>query len=404
MSWSLFGPRCPRGSQGRSAKRWRHMAEHFLALSREDRLEALGVSATESGRPVHLLEKDIWVVWTIGALFSSEFGEHLVFKGGTSLSKGYRIIGRFSEDIDVTYDVRELVPELVGDTGPIPKSKSQASRWREAIDEKLPAWVQDKALAAIEKHIEATGVDVKVTVEGTDIYIDYDPLAKGTGYVAPRVKVEFGARSTGEPCEERQITCDAAARLPALMFPTATPRVMLPKRTFWEKATAVHAYCRRGKQGDRYSRHWHDIVRLDEAGYAQAALDDRALANEVAEFKAILPGQGWQGQSHRLCGGRLRRSLTGSGCRSPQGARSRLQENGRGRRPFGRRGAFCRSYRVLHRPGAAGECQRRGSVSILDGHDSGRAVSAPARGCNDRASFAGVGLLRALDHPDVDDP
>ena len=71
------------------------MADNYLTLSREGRLEALGVAATASGRPVHLLEKDIWVVWTLDALFSSDFGKHLVFKGGTSLSKAYDIIGRF---------------------------------------------------------------------------------------------------------------------------------------------------------------------------------------------------------------------------------------------------------------------------------------------------------------------
>jgi hypothetical protein len=143
----------------------------------------------------------------------------------------------------------------------------------------------DTALPIINKHAEATGVDVKVTAEGTNIYIDYDPLAKGAGYVPPRVKLEFGARSTGEPSEEKQITCDAAENLPELKFPTAKPKVMLPKRTFWEKATAVHVYCLRGTQADRYSRHWHDLVRLDDAGYANAAFDDLALAKEVAEFK-----------------------------------------------------------------------------------------------------------------------
>jgi len=261
------------------------MAENYLTLSREDRLEALGVAATESGRPVHLLEKDIWVVWAIDGLFSSDFGKHLVFKGGTSLSKAYDVIGRFSEDIDVTYDVRELIPELVREGAPIPRSNSQAKKWRDAIDEKLAAWVKDKALPAINKHVEATGVDVTVTAEGTNIYIDYDPLAKGKGYVAPRVTIEFGARSTGEPSEERQIACDAAPHLPDLAFPTAKPKAMLPKRTFWEKATAIHVYCRGDTQDDRYARHWHDLVRLDDAGFAQAAFDDRALANEVAEFK-----------------------------------------------------------------------------------------------------------------------
>jgi hypothetical protein len=86
-------------------------------------------------------------------------------------------------------------------------------------------------------------VDVTVAAEGTNIYIDYDPLAAGTDYVPPRVKIEFGARSTGEPFEERQITCDAAEYLPDLEFPSAKPRVMLPKRTFWEKAAAVHVFC-----------------------------------------------------------------------------------------------------------------------------------------------------------------
>jgi predicted nucleotidyltransferase component of viral defense system len=68
------------------------MAERYLTLSREDRAEALGVAATTSGRPVHLLEKDIWVVWALDGLFASNLGEHLVFKGGTSLSKGYVLL------------------------------------------------------------------------------------------------------------------------------------------------------------------------------------------------------------------------------------------------------------------------------------------------------------------------
>jgi predicted nucleotidyltransferase component of viral defense system len=118
------------------------MADPFLALSREDCLEALSVAATKSGRPVHLLEKDIWVVWAIDALFSANCGTHVVFKGGTSLSKAYDVIGRFSEDIDVTHDVRQLIPELTAD-GTLSKTSSQARKWRDAIDQKLPTWVRD---------------------------------------------------------------------------------------------------------------------------------------------------------------------------------------------------------------------------------------------------------------------
>jgi Nucleotidyl transferase AbiEii toxin, Type IV TA system len=261
------------------------MAENYLTLSREDRLEALGVAATNSGRPIHLLEKDVWVVWALDALFSSEFGKHLVFKGGTSLSKVYDVIRRFSEDIDVTYDVRELIPELVGTGSTIPKSNSQAKKWRHAIDEKLSAWVKDKVLPIITRYAEATGVAAEVSAEGDKIYIGYDPLAKGKGYVPPRVTIEFGARSTGEPCEEHSIVCDAAEYLPDLEFPTAMPRAMVPKRTFWEKATAIHVYCRGDTRENRYARHWHDLVRLDDAGHAQEAFDDDELAKDVAAFK-----------------------------------------------------------------------------------------------------------------------
>jgi hypothetical protein len=261
------------------------VTERFLSLSRADQLEALGVAATQSGRPVHLLEKDIWVVWAVNALFTSRFGEHLVFKGGTSLSKGYDVIKRFSEDIDITCDVRELLPEFAKEH-PIPATRSQADKWSDAIKKRLPTWVRDEVLPILRAYAKANGVDVTITADGDKIYIAYDPLAEGGGYVAPRVTIEFGARSTGEPAETRAISCDAAAHLPDLEFLAASPKMMRPKRTFWEKATAAHAYCASGDVGDRHSRHWHDLVRLDEAGYAKEAFADRALAKDVAEFKS----------------------------------------------------------------------------------------------------------------------
>ena len=106
------------------------MAERYLDLSRDDRREVLDVAASASGRPAYLLEKDIWVVWALHMLFVDPIGAPLVFKGGTSLSKAYRAIPRFSEDVDLTYDIRELAPDLVGDSpGALPKSRSQEHRW-----------------------------------------------------------------------------------------------------------------------------------------------------------------------------------------------------------------------------------------------------------------------------------
>jgi hypothetical protein len=261
------------------------MADEFVRLARSDQLDALGVAATKSGRPSHLLEKDVWVVWAVDALFSSPYGPNLVFKGGTSLSKGYDIIKRFSEDVDVTYDVRELLPELAGEN-PIPATNSQAKKWGDAIKVRLPAWIKKKIVPIIEAHATKTGAKVKIIVEGEKIFVAYDPDAKGDEYVARRVTLEFGARSTGEPVETKTITSDAAPFLDKLAFPSANPRLMLPKRTFWEKATAMHVYCANGDVGNRHSRHWYDLVRLDEVGEAGKAFADRALAKEVAEFKS----------------------------------------------------------------------------------------------------------------------
>ena len=63
---------------------------------------------------------------------------------------------------------------------------------------------------------------------------------------------------------------------------------MLAERTFWEKATAVHVFCRQDRsRGERLSRHWHDLVRLDDAGFAEKSLADRTLALSVARQKAM---------------------------------------------------------------------------------------------------------------------
>jgi hypothetical protein len=265
------------------------MAETFFQLSTDEQREALEVAASASGRPIHLLEKDVWVVWSLATLFGGPFADHLVFKGGTSLSKGYGAIQRFSEDIDLTYDIRALVPDMVGDsTEALPPSRSQERKWSREVRARLPEWVATTVVPLIEGALQRDGLSAKLRVEGDKLFIDYEPLAIGSGYVSPSVMLEFGARSTGEPWEQRRVVCDAAEHLTSLSFPEAEPRTMRVERTFWEKATAAHVYCLQGRErGDRFARHWYDLVRLDEAGHADAALMDRDLAMAVARHKAM---------------------------------------------------------------------------------------------------------------------
>ncbi len=262
----------------------------YQSLTGDERREALQVAAEHTRQRTYLLEKDTWVVATLRVLFEAPFGRHLVFKGGTSLSKVWKAIRRFSEDIDITYDIRGFAPELVagGDDEALPPTRSQERRWTRAIRPRLAEWVREVACPLLAGELERTGFPARVRAEAERLYVAYEPLFVPLGPMRPDVQVDFGARSTGEPHEVRTVVCDAAAHLPGLAFPEARAAVMLPERTFWEKATSMHVYCLQERvRGERWSRHWHDLMRLDEAGIAARALEDRELALSVARHKAM---------------------------------------------------------------------------------------------------------------------
>ena len=134
------------------------MPESWFELSSADQSEALEVAAGRSGRPAHLLEKDIWVVWALSAIYDSPLDDNLTFKGGTSLSKVYKVIDRFSEDIDLTYDIRELVPDLLRDSNPIPASASQEKKITSAVRSRLQQWIEQTVQPVITQALLASGV------------------------------------------------------------------------------------------------------------------------------------------------------------------------------------------------------------------------------------------------------
>lgn len=262
----------------------------FHLLPDDDRYDVLELAAGLSGQRAYLLEKDIWVVNALRALFKAPVRDDLVFKGGTSLSKAHQMIRRFSEDIDITYSIRAIIPEWVGEEGidPIPPTRSQEKRWTCKIRSRLAEWVREQALPTIRKELNQAGPPVQYHVENDRINVAYTPLFPDDyGFVPPIVVMEFGARSTGEPHTSLPVQCDAAVHVPDVEFPSTRPAVMLAERTFWEKATAMHVFCKRERfRGNRLARHWHDLVRLDDAGIAENALADRALALSVAHHKA----------------------------------------------------------------------------------------------------------------------
>lgn len=262
----------------------------YQSLSNDDRRYALRVAQDKSRHRAFLLEKDIWIVTALRVLFDAPFAKHLTFKGGTSLSKVWSAIRRFSEDVDITYDIRAFAPDLVAGVGDeaLPPTRSQEKRWTRAIRARLADWVRDQASPFVEEEMARFGFEAKFLADTDRLYISYEPLFEESSLVRPEVLIEFGARSTGEPHEIHSVVCEAAPHLPALVFPQARPRVMLAERTFWEKATAIHVYCRQQRcRGERLSRHWHDLVGLDEAGIAERALEHAELALSVARHKGM---------------------------------------------------------------------------------------------------------------------
>lgn len=266
------------------------MAEYYFDLSTDEQYEALVFSSAQTGRPAHLLEKDVWVVWVLRTLFTSALATDLTFKGGTSLSKAYKLIDRFSEDVDLTYDIRRLIPDLVPEGTSLPSSRSQSSKWTAAVRRALPTWINEQVLPVISDGLTREGLDATVGLaeDCTDtVLLSYPALASGTGYVAPVVRLEFGGRATGEPHAEMPVRCDMDGILDSVSFPDATPLVMNLSRTFWEKATAAHVYCAQGRiRGERYARHWHDLMSIADSNQFDSVLADMGVASMVAEHKS----------------------------------------------------------------------------------------------------------------------
>ncbi|MCV2359127.1 nucleotidyl transferase AbiEii/AbiGii toxin family protein [Paucibacter sp. TC2R-5] len=136
----------------------------FFQLSDADRRDALDLAANASGRPPHLLEKDIWVAWSLRELYAGPYAEHLVFNGGTSLSKAYGVIRRFLEDVDLTYNIRSIAGDLTGDAHtPLPATKSQEKKWSKEIRARLSDWVSKEITPRLQQALEQHGLPARIS-------------------------------------------------------------------------------------------------------------------------------------------------------------------------------------------------------------------------------------------------
>lgn len=247
-----------------------------------------------------IVEKDFWVCYVLLQLFTApEIKEHLVFKGGTSLSKAFGIINRFSEDIDLSVDPQWL--GITGESDPdLATSRAQSEkRWRVLEAVCLEA-VKSQILPILERRVrESLGQPTR-----GDSHFEYrvDPVTNSPivnflyptsitdgGYIEAAVKLEFGSLTDQRPVGSRMITPWVAEDYPKLFAtPSSVVFALDAERTFWEKATILHSEYHRPVEKplrSRHSRDLYDLVALWQHDAGRRAVDDQALRERVVSFK-----------------------------------------------------------------------------------------------------------------------
>lgn len=277
-----------------------------------DRAALFGETGAGRGVANTIIEKDFWVCWTLKRLFGLQEKDAatLVFKGGTSLSKAFGAIRRFSEDIDLSFDRADL--GYTGDRDPEKEgiSKKQANKLIEALVSDVEQHIAEKLLPALRSAIveqlgEATKGEWSLEIDAADaqtVNFHYPaalPAAEyeSMGYITPRVKLELGARGDPWPTEKRVIRPYAADDYPGFFEePDTTVVVLSARRTFWEKATALHAEAHRPADSPTpqyFSRHYYDLAMLLATDEGKAAAADFELLAQVAKHKTTFFRSGW---------------------------------------------------------------------------------------------------------------
>lgn len=263
----------------------------WLKLTDERKRQVVNQVNNVTGLPVHAIEKDWWVTLTLKAIFSTGWAGNLVFKGGTSLSKAWRLIERFSEDIDLAIDRKLLgYPEEFVSNAQVAKLRKKAS-----------AFISNEFRNELEKKLLEMGVahdQFKLSVQETDTD-DRDPQVLVLGYhsaldpdvyIAGRVLIEIGARSMREPSANREIKTIMHEVFPDQSFSGTVFLVetVEPKRTFLEKAFLLHEEFLKPPERirhDRLSRHLYDLERLMDTEHAAAALDDYDFYTSIIDHR-----------------------------------------------------------------------------------------------------------------------
>lgn len=277
--------------------------DQFANDTPEQRDEAFQEAAAQLGMSNSIIEKDFWVCWSLKQLFAlPSFGDHMIFKGGTSLSKAYDVIYRFSEDVDLSLDRAQL--GFAGDRDPENPDLSgkKQKQLLQELQDAAEAEASGPLLAEIQAAFDASlDQGFSLTVDPSDaqtLLFAYPSLSDGAdGYVKPVVRFEFGARGVHLPAEVLEISPYVHQAFPDLLVSGEVDvKVLGVERTFWEKATILHMLYHQDPAkplADRMSRHYYDMARLIGHEAKGRAVDSLELLEQVAHHKSVFFKAAW---------------------------------------------------------------------------------------------------------------
>lgn len=262
----------------------------WLNLSDEERRNTLAVVAEAKGLPESAVEKDWWVTLVLRAVFSTPLHPSLLFKGGTSLSKAWDLIERFSEDIDLVLNREAVSGQFAGEISnrAIGRLREESHRFiREEFQEALRA--SFAAMNLDEAKFSLT--QDKAANADPHLLLNYQSLYEPAPYLSPRVKIEISTRSLMEPWSNRPVQSFIGAQFNdqdfadhAFEVPTVEPR-----RTFLEKAFLLHEEFLRAPDQvrvRRMSRHLYDLEKLMDTEHGIQALNDDSLYQEIVRHRS----------------------------------------------------------------------------------------------------------------------
>lgn len=280
------------------------MTEGFqtvLAASDEERRDLFVGAADRLRTNEQNIEKDFWVCWTLDALFNEleAGGPRLLFKGGTSLSKGYGLIERFSEDIDIT-----VFREDIGQPATVEELEALSGKKRnarlESIKTACQEYIQGPMLEQLNTLLRQTLQTANLNADRARVEADPDDpdgqslllwyptaTAEGNAYIRRAIKIESGAKSALDPHAPVVVKPYIADDLPSFDLAVGNVTTVAPSRTFWDKVVILHGLRRwwdcRGELrggGQRVSRHYYDVYRLLASQIGQKAIEDADMAQD----------------------------------------------------------------------------------------------------------------------------